>query len=51
MNRIAIAFSTCDRTELTKRSIEPLLQPGKFDLEWNDGVKTDEGKSVMEDFC
>ena len=32
MNRIAIAFSTCDRTELTKRSIEPLLQPDKFDL-------------------
>jgi hypothetical protein len=44
MNRIAIAFSTCDRTELTKRSIEPLLQPDKFDLWWNDGSKTDEGK-------
>jgi hypothetical protein len=43
MNRIAIAFSTCDRIELTKRSIEPLLQPGKFDLWWCDGSKTDAG--------
>lgn len=43
MNRVAIAFSTCDRTELTRRSIEPLLQPDKFDLHWIDGSKTEEG--------
>jgi hypothetical protein len=43
MNRVAIAFNSCDRTELTKRSIEPLLQPGKFDLHWCDGSKTDQG--------
>lgn len=45
MNRVAIAFSTCDRTELTRRSIEPLLQPDKFDLHWVDGSVTDEGKT------
>lgn len=46
MNRVAIAFSTKDRVELTKRSIEPLLQPDKFDLWWVDGSKTDEGKKL-----
>lgn len=43
MNRVAIAFNTCDRVELTKRSIEPLLQPDKFDLHWCDGSKTGQG--------
>lgn len=37
MNKVAIAFSTKDRTELSKQSIEPLLQPNKFDLFWVDG--------------
>lgn len=46
MNRVAIAFSTCDRVELTKRSIEPLLQPSKFDLHWIDGSKTEEGRML-----
>ena len=48
MNRVAIAFNTCDRTELTKRSIEPLLQPDKFDLHWFDGSKTEEGKDFVD---
>ena len=43
MNRVAIAFSTCDRTELSRQSIVPLLQPDKFDLHWVDGSKTDAG--------
>jgi len=46
MNRVAIAFSTCDRTELTKRSIESLLQPRKFDLHWIDGSKAKEGQQL-----
>lgn len=51
MSRVAIAFSTCDRVELTKRSIEPLLhQRDKFTLFWNDGSKTDEGKNFCEDY-
>lgn len=46
MNRIAIAFSTCDRIELTKRSVEPLRQPDNFDTLWIDGSKTEEGKGL-----
>lgn len=48
MNRVAIAFNTCDRTELTKRSIAPLVQPGKFDLFCCDGSRTEEGKKFAE---
>lgn len=50
MNRVAVAFSTADRTELTKRSIEPLLQPRKFDLHWVDGSKTEEGRDFLYDY-
>ncbi len=50
MNRVAIAFNTCDRTELTKRSIDPLLQPGKFDLHWCDGSRTQEGKDFPRQY-
>lgn len=37
MNKVAIAYSTKDRIELSKRTIEPLLQPDKVDLFWIDG--------------
>ena len=50
MNRIAIAFSSKDRPELTRRTIEPLLQPDKFDLLWMDGSKTDEGLKFFQGF-
>jgi hypothetical protein len=43
MNKIAIAFLTKDRVELSKRTIKPLLQPDKFDLFWIDGSDTDAG--------
>lgn len=46
MNRVAIAFSTKDRTELSKRTVEPLLQPDKFDLWWMDGSDTEEGRNL-----
>jgi hypothetical protein len=45
MNRVAIAFSTCDRVELSRQSIEPLLKH-PFDLFWFDGSRTDEGKEL-----
>ena len=45
MNRVAIAFSTKDRVELSKRTIEPLLQSDKFDTFWFDGSDTEEGQS------
>lgn len=50
MNNIAIAFSTKDRVELSKQSIEPLLQPDKFDLFWVDGSKTDAGRDLPNDY-
>jgi hypothetical protein len=48
MNRTAIAFSTCDRVELSRQSIEPLLDDDRFDVFWNDGSKTDEGKQFHQ---
>src|SRR5580658_8454148 len=50
MNRVAIAFNTCDRVELTNSSIEPLLQSGKFDLHWCDGSKTEEGQTQLDSY-
>jgi hypothetical protein len=37
MNRVAIGYSTFNKTELIQRSIEPLLQPDRFDLFIADG--------------
>jgi hypothetical protein len=51
MNRVAIAFSTKDRVELTKRSIEPLLQPSKFETHWIDGSKTAQGIDLPREYC
>ncbi len=42
--KLALALLTKDKPELTKRSIEPLLQPDKFDLVIVDGSITKEGK-------
>lgn len=51
MNKTAIAFSTKDRVELTRQSVEPLLLPGKFDLFWMDGSDTPSGEDLpMEMF-
>ena len=48
MNKLGIFYSTKDRCELTRQSIEPLLQWDKFALHWGDGSKTDEGKKLHE---
>lgn len=50
MNRVAIAFSSKDRVELTERTIQPLLQPDKFELFWCDGSKTSNGQEFFEKF-
>ena len=50
MNKVAIAFSTCDRVELSRQSIKPLCQPDKFDLHWIDGSKTDEGMALPYEY-
>jgi hypothetical protein len=47
MTRVAIAFSSKDRVELTRRTLQPLLQPDKFDLHWCDGSKTAEGREFF----
>lgn len=49
MNNVAIAFSTKDRVELSKQSIQPLFQPNKFDLFWVDGSKTREGENLPKE--
>jgi len=50
MNRVAIAFSTCDRVELSRQSIEPLLDEARYDLHWIDGSRTDAGKELPRQF-
>lgn len=44
MNKVAIAFSTKDRVELSKQSVESLLQHDKFQLFWVDGSSTPQGQ-------
>lgn len=48
MNKVAIAFLSKDRVELTRQSIEPLKQPDKFDLFWFDGSTSKEGIAFTE---
>lgn len=48
MNKVGIAFSTKDRVELSRRTIEPLLQPDKFDLYWNDGSNLPEAQEYFQ---
>src|SRR5580693_593828 len=50
MNKIAIAFLTRDRVDLSKRTIAPLLQPDKFDLFWIDGSDEARGQGFVESF-
>jgi hypothetical protein len=50
MNKIAIAFLTKDRVDLSKRTIAPLLQPDKFDLFWIDGSDEARGQGFVESF-
>lgn len=49
MNKTAIAYFTKDRVELSKRAIEPLLQPDKFDLWVFDGSDTPVGEQFVLD--
>lgn len=51
MTKIAIAFLTRDRCELSKRTIEPLLQPDKFHLFFIDGSDTQSGRDFVEHWC
>lgn len=42
-NKVAIAFLTKDRIELSKRTIHPLLANDKYDVFWIDGSTAQEG--------
>lgn len=46
MNKVALAFLTKDRVELSRQSVEPLLQPTKFDLFWVDGSASEKGREL-----
>lgn len=46
MNRVAISFLTKDRVELTRQTIEPLLQRDKFNVFWCDGSSGVEGQNL-----
>ncbi len=50
MNKVAIAFLTKDRVELSKRSIVPLLQRDKFDLWWIDGSDSAAAEAFMTSY-
>lgn len=50
MNKVAIAFLTKDRVELSRQTIRPLFAPHKFDIWWFDGSKTDEGANLPYDY-
>lgn len=50
MKNVGVAFSTKDRTELSRQTIVPLLQPDKFDLWWIDGSATLEGQELPEEY-
>lgn len=46
MSKVAIAFTSKNRVELSKQSIEPLLQPDKFDTYWVDGSLSSAGEAL-----
>lgn len=47
--KVAIAFTSKDRTELSKRSIEPLINSGA-DVWWFDGSNTSQGENLLADY-
>ncbi len=50
MNKVAMAFLTKDKTELTEQTVKPLLQWDKFALYWVDGSSTLKGQKFHEHF-
>jgi len=49
--RIAVAYSTKDRTELTRRSVAPLINDPDIDLYWFDGSATEAGQQLPFALC
>jgi hypothetical protein len=49
--RLAVAYSTKDRTELTRRTVAPLLAAADIDLYWFDGSATEAGQRLPSALC
>jgi len=49
MNNVAIAFSTKDRLELSRKSVKPLLN-SRFDLFWIDGSTNQQSRAFAESY-
>jgi hypothetical protein len=45
MNKLAIAFLTKDKVELSEQTVRPLIQPDRLDLWFVDGSLTEEGRA------
>lgn len=50
-SRIAFAYSTKDRVELSVRTLAPLKSTHGFDLYWMDGSRTDAGQALPSQMC
>lgn len=49
--RVAVAYSTKDRTEHTRLTVAPLLAATDIDLYWFDGSTTDAGRRLPFELC
>jgi hypothetical protein len=49
--RVAVAYSSKDRTELTRQTVAPLLDALDLDLFWFDGSVTDAGQGLPVALC
>ncbi len=49
--RVAVAYSTKDRVELTRETVAGLLDHPDIDLYWFDGSKTEAGLALPLDLC
>lgn len=50
-SHVAVAYSTKDRTELTRATVAPLLGDPGIDLFWFDGSATDAGRALPHQLC
>ena len=49
--RVAVAYSTKDRTEQTRLTVAPLIDDPNIDLYWFDGSTTDLGRQLPFELC
>jgi hypothetical protein len=49
--RVAVAYSTKDRTDLTRLTVAPLIDDPNLDLYWFDGSATEPGRQLPFELC